>query len=400
MNLAGGCADMKSLLTRLAVVAAASLSPGASANAADADLDRVVNQAIAPVIRDNKIPGMAVAITVQGKRHYFNYGTAAKGSGQKVSQDTIFEIGSVTKTFTATLAAYAQARGALSLAENASKHLPALAGTAFDGISMLDLGTYAAGGLPLQFPAGIDDQAKMVAYCKTWRPTYPAGEYRVYSNPSIGLFGHLAARSMGKPFDELMEKQLFPALGLTRTYVTVPPDQMSKYAFGLSKANKPIRMTRSDLGSEAWGVTSTAADMIRYVEANIDSSSLDEPLRRAIAATQTGYYKVGDMIQGLGWEMYAYPASVDRLLAGNSDQLIYKPNRVSRFATPLPPQKDVLINKTGSTNGFGAYVAFVPARRIGIVMLANKNYPIAARIKAAHRILTALDSEPALTRAR
>jgi beta-lactamase class C len=60
----------------------------------------------------------------------------------------------------------------------------------------------------------------------------------------------------------------------------------------------------------------------------------------------------------------------------------------------------VLINKTGSTNGFSAYVAFVPAKGIGIVMLANRNYPIPARVRAAHRILTALDSEFGVTSAR
>lgn len=53
----------------------------------------------------------------------------------------------------------------------------------------------------------------------------------------------------------------------------------------------------------------------------------------------------------------------------------------------------MLINKTGSTNGFGAYVVFVPARQIGVVMLANRNLPIPERVRAAYQILKALDAQ-------
>ena len=137
----------------------------------------------------------------------------------------------------------------------------------------------------------------------------------------------------------------------------------------------------------------SAADLIRYVEANINGVGLDETLKRAIAATHTGYFKVGDMTQGLGWEIYDNPADLERLLAGNSSDMALKANKVEKFASPMPPREDVLINKTGSTNGFGAYVAFVPANGIGIVMLANTNYPNAERVKAAYRIMTALNHD-------
>ncbi|MGI6853185.1 class C beta-lactamase [Mesorhizobium sp. 1B3] len=387
----------------LGILAAASLSFGTSTYAADSrgQLDRVVGEAIKPVMKANNIPGIAVAVTVQGKQYFFNYGTASKESGQKVTEDTIFEIGSISKTFTATLASYAQVRANLSLSDNASKYLPALAGSSFDKISLLDLGTYTAGGLPLQFPNDVTDREKMLAFYRSWRPTYASGTHRRYSNPSIGLFGHLAAASMGKSFDELMEQKLFPALGLARTYIRVPEDQMSEYAYGTSKDGKPIRVSPGVLDSEAYGVKTTAADLIRFVEANMDPSKIDdEALRSAVIATHTGYYKVGPMTQGLGWEMYAYPVELDRLLTGNSSEMALEAQKASRLVPPLPAGADVLINKTGSTNGFGAYAAFVPAKGIGIVILANKNYPIPARVKAAHQILTALDSQSGPTSAR
>lgn len=97
------------------------------------------------------------------------------------------------------------------------------------------------------------------------------------------------------------------------------------------------------------------------------------------------------MTQGLGWEMYPYPTDLARLADGTSPTVALKPNRVTALRPPRSPQPKVLINKTGSTNGFGAYVAFVPSERTGIVLLANRNYPTPARVRAAYRILTTLD---------
>jgi beta-lactamase class C len=375
----------------LALGMLAALVPGA--RAADGPLARIVDAAIRPVMAENEVPGIAVAVTVRGRQSFFNYGVAAKDGGGTVTEDTLFEIGSISKTFTATLAATAQLQGTLSLSDSASKYLPELAGSSFDRISVLDLGTYTAGGLPLQFPDDVTDPDRMIAFYRSWRPAYAPGTQRLYSNPSIGLFGHLAARSLNRPFDELMQQQIFPALGLASTYIRVPPDRMDRYAWGISKAGKPVRVTPGVLDSQAYGVKTTAADMIRFVEANIDGAGLDDTLRRAIAATHAGYYRIGDMTQGLGWEMVDWPVDLDRLLAANSSEMALKPNAATRLDPPLPPRDEVLINKTGSTNGFGAYVAFVPARGIGVVILANRNYPIAARVQAAYRILAALDGE-------
>ena len=379
---------------RLKILAACVAVFGAShcvaAAQTDQPIETIVNDAIRPVMQAQGIPGMAVAITLNGKQHYFNYGVASKETGRPVAKDTLFEVGSVSKTFTATLAAYAQATGKLPLSDKASQVLPTLRGSAFDSISVLQLGTYTAGGLPLQFPGDADHQDKMLGYFKQWKPTYAAGTHRQYSNPSIGLFGYLAAQSMGASFDELMEKTLLPKLGLKHSYLKVPQDQMGLYAQGYNKDNKPVRVEPGALDSEAYGVKTSASDLLRYVEANMNPTSLEKPLQQAIATTHTGYYTLGEMTQGLGWELYNYPVTLDTLLAGNSSQMAVEAHEVQWLNPPQPPRETVLINKTGSTGGFGAYVAFIPAKDIGIVILANKNYPNPERVKIAHKILSAL----------
>jgi beta-lactamase class C len=377
-------------MDRLKTIAACMAIFAAGQCVAQDQIETVVNAAVQPVMQAEGIHGMAVAVTVNGQAHYFNYGVASTETGNPVTQDTLFEIGSVSKTFTATLAAYAQATGKLSLSDKASQVLPALRGSAFDHISVLQLGTYSAGGLPLQFPAESDSADKMLGYYTHWKPLYAPGSHRLYSNPSLGLFGYLAAQSMGQPFDDLMEKTLLPKLGLKHTYVHVPQDQMALYAQGYNKDGKPVRVTPGALDSEAYGVKTSAADLLGYVSANMKPASLEKPLQQAIALTHSGYYTVGDMTQGLGWEMYRYPITLDRLLDGNSTPMAMEAHKVRWLTPPQAQPQNVLVNKTGSTGGFGAYVAYVPSKGIGIVMLANKNYPNAERVRIAHRILSAL----------
>ncbi|MEB0048552.1 MULTISPECIES: class C beta-lactamase [unclassified Pseudomonas] len=381
-------------MTRLniigALIATLAAGPCIAQGQTDAQIQRIVDAAIQPVMQQQGIPGVAIAVTVNGTPHYFNYGLASRENQQAVTSDTLFEIGSVSKTFTATLAAYAQATGKLSLSDKASQLLPTLRGSAFDTISVLQLGTYTAGGLPLQFPDAADHPDKMLAYFKQWKPTYAAGTHRLYSNPSLGLFGYLAAHSMGAPFDQLMEKTLLPKLGLQHTYFKVPQDQMGLYAQGYNKDDQPVRVGPGALDAEAYGVKTSASDMIRYVQANMKPGKLEKPLQQAIASTHTGYYTVGDMTQGLGWERYTYPITLDKLLSGNSTPMAMEAHTVQWLSPPQPEPKSVLINKTGSTSGFGTYVAFVPARDIGIVIMANKNYPNSDRVKVAHQILSAL----------
>ncbi|WP_421225934.1 FOX/MOX family class C beta-lactamase [Aeromonas jandaei] len=376
--------------TTLSLLTLGSLLISSFASAAqDVPLATIVDGTIQPVLKEYRIPGMAVAVLKDGKAHYFNYGVANRESGQRVSEQTLFEIGSVSKTLTATLGAYAVVKGGFKLDDKVSRHAPWLKGSAFDGITMAELATYSAGGLPLQFPDAVDSAEKMQAYYRQWTPLFAAGTQREYSNPSIGLFGYLAASSLGQPFEQLMSQTLLPGLGLAHTYLKVPAAAMGDYAYGYAKEEKPIRVNPGVLADEAYGIKTSSADLLAFVKANISGVD-DKALQQAISLTHQGRYSVGEMTQGLGWESYAYPVSEQTLLAGNSSAVIYNANPVKPVAASQEPGGARLYNKTGSTNGFGAYVAFVPAKGIGIVMLANRNYPNDARVKAAYAILSKL----------
>jgi beta-lactamase class C len=347
----------------------------------------VVARTIEPLMKRYGIPGIAVGIVANGQSHVYDYGVASTVTKAPVNGATLFEIGSVTKTFTATLASYAQVTGKLSLPAPASTYLPTLRGSGFDRVSLVNLGTYTAGGLPLQVPGGISDQRQLMTYLRRWKALYAAGTQRTYSNVSIGLLGTIVAKSEGVPFGHAMQRTLLAPLRMDHTYLDVPSVEEGNYAQGYTSAGKPIRMAPGVLGPETFGIRTTAADLLRFVEANMLMLHIDPLLQRAITQTHTGYYRAGAMTQDLIWEQYRYPVDLERLLEGNSIRMLYESNPVVALHPPLAPRDDVWLNKTGSTNGFASYVAFVPGRHVGIVLLANKSYPIAARVKAAYDLL-------------
>jgi beta-lactamase class C len=363
-------------------------------SAADgAKISEAVDRAFKPLLAQHDLPGLAVGVTVDGEEYFFSYGLASKKDNKPVTENTLFEIGSISKTFTATLAAYAVALGKLSLDDHPGKYMPALAGAPIDDASLIHLGTYTPGGLPLQFPKGVNNDRDMEAYFREFKPSAAPGEQRRYSNPSIGLFGHVTAIAMKGDFGSLIENEIFPKLGLARSYIRIPEAEMDNYAWGYTRDNKPRRVGPGVLDDETYGVKTSAAELVRYLEAQIQLDSLEEPMRRAIEATHVGYFRIGGMVQGLGWEQYPYPVPLDQLLAGNSTAIVMEPNAATELTPPQMPTGSTLFNKTGSTGGFAAYAAFVPEERIGIVMLANKTFPNEARITAAYAVLEVLSSE-------
>lgn len=353
----------------------------------DQEIKKLVDQNFKPLLDKYDVPGMAVGVIQNNKKYEMYYGLQSVQDKKTVNSSTIFELGSVSKLFTATAGGYAKNKGKISFVDTSGKYWKELKNTPIDQVNLLQLATYTSGNLALQFPDEVQTDQQVLTFFKDWKPKNPIGEYRQYSNPSIGLFGKVVALSMNKPFDQVLEKTIFPGLGLKHSYVNVPKTQMQNYAFGYNQENQPIRVNPGPLDAPAYGVKSTLPDMLKFINANLNPQKYPKDIQRAINETHQGFYQVGTMYQALGWEEFSYPAPLQTLLDSNSEQIVMKPNKVTAISKE-PSVK--MFHKTGSTNGFGTYVVFIPKENIGLVMLTNKRIPNEERIKAAYAVLNAI----------
>ncbi|MCU6279626.1 ACT family cephalosporin-hydrolyzing class C beta-lactamase [Enterobacter quasiroggenkampii] len=353
-------------------------------------LAEVVERTVTPLMNAQAIPGMAVAVIYQGQPHYFTFGKADVAANKPVTPQTLFELGSISKTFTGVLGGDAIARGEITLGDPVTKYWPELTGKQWQGIRMLDLATYTAGGLPLQVPDEVTDTASLLRFYQNWQPKWKPGTTRLYANTSIGLFGALAVKPSGMSYEQAMTTRVFKPLKLDHTWINVPKAEEAHYAWGY-RDGKAVHVSPGMLDAEAYGVKTNVQDLASWVMVNMMPDSLqDSPLKHGIAMAQSRYWRVGAMYQGLGWEMLNWPVDAQTVVGGSDNKVALAPLPAREVNPPAPPVKASWVHKTGSTGGFGSYVAFIPEKQLGIVMLANKSYPNPARVEAAYRILDAL----------
>jgi beta-lactamase class C CMY-2 len=369
-------------LTTTAFAAGNTLTP--------AQINKTVDKTIVPLLSAQAIPGMAVAVIYQGQPYYFTYGKADIKHDRPVTQETLFELGSVSKTFAGVLGGDAISRGEISLSDPATKYWPELTGSQWKGITLLHLATYTAGGLPLQVPDEAKDSASLLSFYQHWQPQWAPGTRRLYANSSIGLFAAQAVKPSGLSYEQALTERVFQPLKLTHTWVNVPPREEKNYAWGY-RDGQPVRLTPGMLIAEAAGLKSSVVDIAAWLQANMAPQRIgNRTLSEAVSLAQSRYWRIGSMSQGLGWEMLNWPVKADTVINGSDNKVALAPLPAVAIEPPAPRVAASWVHKTGSTNGFGAYVAFIPEKQLGIVMLANKAYPNTERVKAGYAILNAL----------
>ncbi len=273
---------MNRYLTTLLLAGLLPAAAFAQAVPSDSEIEKILSTR---VDQQHWATGIVIGVvTPQGTRT-IAYGTTTKGGTQKVGADTVYDIGSVTKVFTALALADMAQHGEVALDDPAAKYLPkgtVLPQNGNRGITLADLATHTA-GLPLRpdnlAPKDPDNkyadysEADLYAFLAHYKPPHAIGSTYDYSNPGFGLLGIALARRAGTNYDALIERRILKPLGMGDT-VRAPTSFMlgrmaQGYAYDVA-SNELTPAEHWDFGSGvagAGGYRSTASDMMKFLQA-------------------------------------------------------------------------------------------------------------------------------------
>ena len=327
------------------ILLAAAIPRSRAAMPTRADVDRFV----APAAQLNPCAGGVVGLIDSAGRQVVGYGVINCG-GPVPDGKTIFEIGSVTKTFTATLLAQMVIAGEVRLDQPVVDLLPAgVEVPQKDGIAitLLHLATHAS-GLPRipssvdKAAAGMDDPytdytpAKLYDDLAHITLSHRPGDGYEYSNLGVGLLGHALALRAGKNYEQLLLERVCTPLGMNSTRLTLDESMKSRLAPG-HIGTAVVHNWDFDVLAGAGAIRSTADNMLIYLAANIGLA--ESPLAAAMKMAQEKRATLDERNDiGLVWGIGKRTGA--------------------RW-------------HNGQTLGYHTFVAFVPEKRVGVVILSN-----------------------------
>jgi CubicO group peptidase (beta-lactamase class C family) len=261
-----------------------------------ADLQSVLDKDLADAIKSGELApstgaGVSIAVVQHGVRRIFSYGTA--------KPDSIFEIGSITKTLTGLILSQLVEQGKVKLDEPVRELLPAgtVAKPAGDEITLADLATQHSGLPPMPdnfHPADSNNPyadyspQDLYAFLAKQSVAKPAHPGFLYSNLGFGLLGQALAERSGLSYPELLKSEVIAPLGLKDTTIALTAEQQSRFIQGHSGDHHPAHPWDITGLAGAGAIRSTAGDMITYLEANLHPESLkpdgDSPAAHTLAA--------------------------------------------------------------------------------------------------------------------
>jgi len=293
-----------------------------------------------------------VAISFDSAREKIvTYGQSGSAVGQ-LDRDTVFEIGSITKVFTALLLTEMVTRGEVALDDPVSKFLPGtvkMPDRNGKQITLLDLATYTSGlpRIPDGIPASGDNPyaaytvEQLYAFLSSYTLHYDPGTHYEYSNLGFGLLGHALALRAGNSYEDLLVSRVCEPLGLRDTCISLSNSMRERLAQGHASNLKPASNWDIPTLAGAGALRSTANDLVKFVKATCLSGA-NAPLRSAIdMLLQTRRpTNLPNTEVGLGCF----------IRTGNKDEIIWK---------------------DGGTGGYASFAGFSTTLRSGAIVLSN-----------------------------
>lgn len=319
------------------------------------DLQAHVDSMCNKYIDKGKTPGLWVGI-VQGNNVYMQgYGFADNERRIKPDSSTIFEIGSITKVFTAEMAQLLAEQGQLNWSDDIRQYLPAEVKLPVqDSTTLQHLASHTSGfpRLPEMWFAKLDSNPcnpyssltvqDLYNYLNNSKDKKQASPKAYdYSNLGAGLLGHILEWKTGKTYEALLQEFICRPLGMTHTSVITTDTTV--FAAPYDERGKRTCHWDFPVIYGCGAIKSTGADMVRFLAANMNNPA---PLGKSFAKTQQQVAKIPGGGIGYGWH-------IDKMNG-------------AFFGV------DKIIWHNGGTGGFRTYMGFDPATNRGIVVLSNQ----------------------------
>ncbi len=301
-----------------------------------------------PLIRDRVAVGFCVG-AVQGLSTWSQgFGRVDAEREGRPGPNTVYEIGSISKTFTGVLLADGILRGAVQADDPVQRWAPE--GCSLPQrkapVQLLHLANHTSGWprLPLPFapsdannPYADFDEGKLWAFLCAYQPKRRPGRLYAYSNLGAGALGHLVAKAQGETYGSLLRERITGPLGMGDTALALSPAMRERLASPYDVDGESGFLWDFDVLAGAGGIRSTVADMLIFARAAM--SGREDLLGEAFRSSQTPTYegRRGPVV-GMGWHLH--------------------------------PERG-LVSHNGQTGGYHSYLALHPKSQTAVVVLAN-----------------------------
>jgi CubicO group peptidase (beta-lactamase class C family) len=324
-------------------------APVATTNPMKSEMDKKVDSAARPYIQKMNTVGLSIGILRNGKSSTYNYGETVRGNGKLPNANNLFEIGSITKTFTAIILADDVNAGKVKLNDPITKYLPdsVAANPVLNGITLEMLSNHTS-GLP-RLPDNMDpntidalnpykdyNKKQLFAYLENCKLNSIPGEQYAYSNLGVGLLGTILEEVNGKPFEQMVIETITKPLGMNSTIQYLTPALAPRFVTVYNEDGRETPAWDCAVLAPCVALKSTVNDLLLYANANIVKNS---KLSKDVELThQVTYDK--DVKLGLAWHI---------ITVNGVDYYFHN----------------------GGTYGSNSYLAFNVERRIALVVLSN-----------------------------